>query len=115
MKSTPLFRLAQILAALALLAGRAAAAETPPLKWQPWTDQIFEQAKRENRFVIMNLHAVWCHWCHVMEEKTYRDHDVIALLQSKYLTVEVDADARPDLANRYEDYGWPATIVFGPD
>lgn len=115
MKSKLFLRFAQIFAALILLAGGAGAAETPPLKWQPWTDQIFEQAKRENRFVILNLHAVWCHWCHVMEEKTYRDPDVLKLLQSKYLTVEVDADGRPDLANRYEDYGWPATIVFAPD
>src|SRR4051812_1093014 len=115
MKSKLFLRFGQVFAVVALLASGASAAETPPLKWQPWTDQIFEQAKRENRFVILNLHAVWCHWCHVMEEKTYRDPDVVKLLQGKYLTVEVDADGRPDLANRYEDYGWPATVVFAPD
>ncbi len=90
----------------------AAAAPAPELKWQPWSETLFQQAEREKRFVILNLHATWCHWCHVMEEQTYRDPKVIALLKAKYLTVEVDADARPDLANRYEDYGWPATIVF---
>src|SRR5260370_29823187 len=47
-----------------------------------------------------------------MDVTTYRDPKVIALLNKKYLTVRADQDARPDLSNRYEDYGWPATVVF---
>ncbi len=101
--------------AVALGASPATAAEGEGLKWVPWSEQVFAQAKKEQRFVILNLHAVWCHWCHVMEETTYRDPQVIKLLHAKYITVQVDADQRPDLANRYEDYGWPATIVFAPD
>jgi uncharacterized protein len=58
---------------------------------------------------------VWCHWCHVMDEITYRDPKVIELIRSHYIPVWVDEDSRPDLSNRYEDYGWPATIVFGAD
>jgi uncharacterized protein len=85
------------------------------LDWQPWSAGIFEKAKAEGRFVILDLEAVWCHWCHVMEETTYQDKKVVALLRSKYLTVRVDQDANPDLSNRYGDWGWPATIVFGPD
>ena len=81
-------------------------------EWHGWSDAIFAQAKRENRFVLLDLEAVWCHWCHVMDETTYRDPAVNALLKARYLTVRVDQDARPDLSNRYEDYGWPATIVF---
>jgi uncharacterized protein len=73
---------------------------------------FFSQAKREQRFVLLDLEAVWCHWCHVMDVTTYRDPKVIGLLHSKYLTVRVDQDSRPDLSNRYEDYGWPATVVF---
>ena len=82
------------------------------LNWLPWSDEVFSQAKREQRFVLLDLEAVWCHWCHVMEVMTYRDPKVLALLHSKYLTVRVDQDSRPDLSNRYEDYGWPATVVF---
>lgn len=82
------------------------------LDWMPWQDSVFEQAKRENKFVLLDLEAVWCHWCHVMEATTYQDPAVVALLKSKYLLVKVDQDSRPDLSNRYEDYGWPATIVF---
>jgi uncharacterized protein YyaL (SSP411 family) len=82
------------------------------LDWLSWSDEVFSQAKREQRFVLLDLEAVWCHWCHVMDVTTYRDPKVLALLHSKYLTVRVDQDSRPDLSDRYEDYGWPATVVF---
>jgi uncharacterized protein YyaL (SSP411 family) len=85
------------------------------IQWQPWSDSIFEQAKQQSRFVLLDLGTGWCHWCHVMEEVTYTDPAVIDLIRSRYLPVRVDADSRPDLANRYEDYGWPATIVFNSD
>ncbi len=85
------------------------------IQWQSWTDRVFEQARQEKKFVFLDLEAVWCHWCHVMDATTYRDPDVIGLLKERYLTVRVDADSRPDLATRYEDYGWPATVVFDGD
>ena len=65
--------------------------------------------------MLLDLGAVWCHWCHVMEEITYRDPEVIRLIGERYIAVSVDQDSRPDLSNRYEDYGWPATIVFDAD
>jgi len=82
------------------------------ITWHAWSDHVFEDAKKEHRFVLLDLGAGWCHWCHVMEGITYRDDAVVGLIRQKYLAVHVDADSRPDLANRYEDYGWPATIVF---
>ena len=108
-----------LLGSLALITPLAVAAApapaAPPIVWHAWSPEIFAQAKRENKFVLLDLEAVWCHWCHVMEETTYRDPAVRALLQDRYLAVRVDQDARPDLANRYEDYGWPATVVYAPD
>jgi uncharacterized protein YyaL (SSP411 family) len=80
--------------------------------WLPWSDGVFTQAGRDHRFVLLDLEAVWCHWCHVMDVTTYRDPKVLELLRKNYLTVRVDQDSRPDLSNRYEDYGWPATVVF---
>ncbi|MGH7886434.1 MAG: thioredoxin domain-containing protein [Candidatus Binatia bacterium] len=85
------------------------------ISWQAWSEQLFAQAKRENRFVLLDLEAVWCHWCHVMDEKTYHDPQVVKLVGERYLPVRVDQDAQPDISIRYEDYGWPATIVFAPD
>jgi thiol:disulfide interchange protein len=101
-------------AALLALASPRAHAEGA-IAWQPWSDAAFAKARQEHRFVILDLEAVWCHWCHVMDETTYRDPKVIALMGSRYVAVRVDQDSRPDLANRYEDYGWPATIVFAAD
>ncbi len=82
------------------------------LHWEKWSDDLFARAARENRFVILDLEAVWCHWCHVMDEKTYHNPAVIKLLNDHYICVRVDQDSRPDISNKYEDYGWPATIVF---
>ena len=77
-----------------------------------WSELLFEKAKKENKFIILDLEAVWCHWCHVMHKETYSDLGVMNLLKEHYISVRVDQDSRPDLANRYRDYGWPATIVF---
>ncbi len=106
-----LFRLAVI--ALAALAASPSFASD--LKWSEWNDDLFARATAEKRFVILDLEAVWCHWCHVMEKTTYADPEVQSLLAQKYLPVRVDQDANPDLSSRYGDWGWPATIVFGPD
>jgi uncharacterized protein YyaL (SSP411 family) len=92
--------------------GAASEATRKSIAWQPWSDGIFEQARRENKFILLDLEAIWCHWCHVMDETSYKDPSVIALIASKYIAVRVDQDSRPDLSNRYEDYGWPATVVF---
>jgi uncharacterized protein YyaL (SSP411 family) len=101
-------------AALAALVAACACAAAD-IAWRPWSDEAFATARREHRFVILDLEAVWCHWCHVMDKTTYRDPKVIALLGARYVAVRVDQDSRPDLANRYEDYGWPATIVFSAE
>jgi uncharacterized protein len=85
------------------------------IQWQPWSDSVFSQAKQERRFVLLDLGTGWCHWCHVMDNITYRDPAVVDLIRKHYLAVRADADLRPDLANLYEDYGWPATIVFNVD
>jgi uncharacterized protein YyaL (SSP411 family) len=98
------------------VASRALAAEDPKrVDWRPWSDAAFEKARREHRLVLLDLEAVWCHWCHVMDEKTYGDPRVAAILREHYVTLKVDQDARPDVSKRYEDWGWPATIVFAPD
>jgi uncharacterized protein YyaL (SSP411 family) len=107
--------LSLLLISAPLSAQTPAAKQPSKLAWQPWSDAVFTQAKREKRFVLLDLEAVWCHWCHVMDENTYSDPDVIKMLQSHYIVVKADQDARPDLSNRYEDFGWPATVVFNGD
>jgi uncharacterized protein YyaL (SSP411 family) len=106
-----LLRIAAV--ALAALVAPPSFADEP--RWSDWGDDLFSRAAAEKRFVILDLEAVWCHWCHVMEKTTYADPAVKSLLAQKYLPVRVDQDANPDLSSRYGDWGWPATIVFGPD
>ncbi|HXL22881.1 MAG TPA: DUF255 domain-containing protein, partial [Candidatus Dormibacteraeota bacterium] len=115
MKTVLSLLLPLLLATVPLSAQTPAAAKSEKLAWQPWSDSVFAQAKREKRFVLLDLEAVWCHWCHVMDENTYSDPAVIKMLQSHYVVVKADQDARPDLSNRYEDFGWPATVVFNGD
>lgn len=83
-----------------------------PIQWQDWSEDAFTQARTENKLVLLNLEAVWCHWCHVMDQKTYGNPEVAALIKQHYIPIKVDHDARPDLANQYRDYGWPATIFL---
>jgi uncharacterized protein YyaL (SSP411 family) len=88
---------------------------TGPIKWVSYSDDVFAQAKREHKFVLLDLEAVWCHWCHVMDQTTYADPQVRQLIGDRYIAVRVDQDSRPDLSSRYENYGWPATVVFAAD
>jgi uncharacterized protein len=104
------------LAALALSNLVGAANAPANIVWQrQWNPALFEQAAREHRFVLLDLHAVWCHWCHVMDDETYADGRVIALIGARYLPVSIDQDSDPALASRYGDWGWPATIVLASD
>jgi uncharacterized protein YyaL (SSP411 family) len=91
-----------------------AASAAPPqgITWNNWSDDNFLHAQQQKRFVILDLEAVWCHWCHVMDVQTYQNPTVIQIIQQHFIAVRVDQDSRPDISNRYQDYGWPATIIF---
>lgn len=83
--------------------------------WQDWSDAAFAEAKSSKKYVLLNLGAVWCHWCHVMDEKTYSDPKVAEFIKANFIPIYVDQDSRPDLSRRYESYGWPAHIIFDAD
>ena len=91
------------------------AAERVDLPWQPFTPALFARAKAENKPVFLYLEAVWCHWCHVMQARTFPDAGVQKRLGTQWLIASVDHDADPLLANRYRDYGWPALIFFNAE
>ncbi len=84
----------------------------------PWLHDdsaAFARAKADHRYVLLYLEAVWCHWCHVMDHDTYGDAEIAQEIAAHYVPLRIDQDARPDLANRYRNYGWPATVVFAAD
>jgi hypothetical protein len=101
--------------ALVVCAAAHATAAPQPISWHAWNDDLFAQARAEKRFVLLDLEAIWCHWCHVMNQTTYQDKSVAGLIAQSFIAVRVDQDADPALAMRYQDYGWPATIVLAAD
>ncbi len=82
------------------------------IAWVSFDKDIFANAKAQKKLVLLDLKANWCHWCHVMDDSTYSNKEVIDYLNEHYISAEADQDKRPDLANKYRDYGWPATIIF---
>ncbi len=83
--------------------------------WEAWTSAAFDRARRERKPVLVEVAAGWCHWCHVMERTTYADPRVVARLGASFVAIRVDADARPDLAERFAEYRWPATVFLSAD
>lgn len=83
-------------------------------EWAAWEPASFERAAQEDRIILINVVASWCHWCHVMDEETYGDPEIAALLAEHFVTIRVDSDARPDVAERYREWGWPATALLTP-
>ena len=83
--------------------------------WHDWVEKTFKIARRQRKPVLLDLYASWCHWCAVMEETTYREPEVIKLIEDNFIAVKVDADRRPDINSRYNLGGWPTTAFLKPD
>ena len=82
------------------------------IAWRPWGPAAFEESRRLNHLVLLDITAVWCHWCHVMDETSYSDPDVIRLLNTEFTPIRVDSDRYPQVRDRYVSGGWPTTAVL---
>jgi len=71
-----------------------------PVFWQPWGEEAFRLAQELNRPMLLDLGAVWCHWCHVMDEESYKNPEVAALINQHFIPVKVDRDERPASPSR---------------
>ena len=105
----------RLLALFLLVFAAPAQAETPSLPWAKWEPSLFDRAAREDKYILLHMAAVWCHWCHVMERTTYRDPAIQRRIAEKFIAVRVDQDSDPALSYRYENWGWPATIMLDKD
>jgi uncharacterized protein YyaL (SSP411 family) len=85
------------------------------IHWRHWGPQAFEEARTQGKPILLAISAVWCHWCHVMDETTYSDERVIAAINERYIPVRVDNDRRPDVNLRYNMGGWPTTVFLTPE
>jgi len=82
------------------------------IAWRPWGEQAFAEAKAADKPILLSLSAVWCHWCHVMDETSYSDAEVIASINEAFIPIRADADQRPDVNARYNAGGWPTTAFL---
>ena len=84
------------------------------IRWREWSPEAFAEARGDDKPILLSISAVWCHWCHVMDETAYSDQGVIDLVNSEYVPVRVDNDDRPDINARYNMGGWPTTAFLTP-
>jgi uncharacterized protein len=84
------------------------------IEWREWGADAFALAEQEGKLILLSISAVWCHWCHVMDETSYSDPEIIALINSDFIPVRVDSDRRPDINRRYNQGGWPSTVFLVP-
>src|SRR3984885_13970567 len=94
-----------------------------PIRWHEWGEEAFAAARSENKPMLLDIGAVWCHWCHVMDRESYDDPEVAAIVNQNFIAVKVDRDERPDIDSRYQaavsavsgQGGWPLTAFLTPD
>ncbi len=94
-----------------------------PIDWHEWGEAAFARAAREDKPVLLDIGAVWCHWCHVMDRESYEDPKLAAIVNRHYIAVKVDRDERPDVDARYQaavaaiagQGGWPLTAILMSD
>ncbi|HEX3671449.1 MAG TPA: DUF255 domain-containing protein [Candidatus Cybelea sp.] len=85
------------------------------INWMGWDEEAFERARAEDKPILLAISAVWCHWCHVMDETSYSDSEVIESINRNFVPIRVDNDRRPDVNARYNMGGWPTTAFLAPD
>ena len=94
-----------------------------PIHWFPWGPEAFAEARRADRPVLLDIGAVWCHWCHVMDGESYEDPGLADFLNAHFVCIKVDRDERPDVDARYQravqlliqQGGWPLTAFLTPE
>ncbi len=94
-----------------------------PVDWLPWSEAAFARAQAEDKPILLDIGAVWCHWCHVMDGESYEDPAVAEVINRHFVAVKVDRDERPDVDSRYQaavqaisgQGGWPLTGFLSSD
>ncbi len=99
------------------------AASHQAVEWYPWGEEAFARARREDKPVLLDIGAVWCHWCHVIDRESYENPETAAVINAHFIPVKVDRDERPDVDIRYQNAvsaisgqgGWPLTAFLTPE
>ena len=94
-----------------------------PVHWQEWSEETLQQAKEENKPLIISIGYAACHWCHVMEHESFSDEEVATIMNENFICIKVDREERPDVDRVYMDAvqlisgqgGWPLNAFALPD
>jgi uncharacterized protein len=94
-----------------------------PIDWHEWGDAAFARATTEDKPILLDIGAVWCHWCHVIDRESYENAEIAKIINEHFVAVKVDRDERPDVDSRYQaavsaisgQGGWPLTGFLLPD
>ena len=94
-----------------------------PVDWHEWGEEAFARARADDKPILLDIGAVWCHWCHVIDRESYDDPALATLINRLFVPVKVDRDERPDVDARYQTAvnaisgqgGWPLTGFLLPD
>ncbi len=93
-----------------------------PVRWHGWGEDAFQRALAEDKPILLDIGAVWCHWCHVMDRESYEDAGLASIVNEHFVAIKVDRDERPDVDARYQaavsaisgQGGWPLTAFLTP-
>src|ERR1700739_2242579 len=94
-----------------------------PIHWHEWGEEAFAQAAAEDKPILLDIGAVWCHWCHVMDRESYEDAKLAGLINERFVAIKGDRDERPDVDARYQaavsaisgQGAWPLTAFLTPE
>jgi len=94
-----------------------------PIDWHEWGDAAFARAASEDKPILLDIGAVWCHWCHVIDRESYENSEIAKIINENFVAVKVDRDERPDVDARYQSAvsaisgqgGWPLTGFLLPN
>ena len=94
-----------------------------PVNWQPWGEKALNQAKSENKLLLISIGYSACHWCHVMEHESFEDPKVSRVMNQNFVCIKIDREERPDIDHIYMTAvqlltgrgGWPLNCIALPD
>ncbi|XP_062447429.1 spermatogenesis-associated protein 20 isoform X9 [Rhea pennata] len=94
-----------------------------PVDWYPWGQEAFDKAKKENKLIFLSVGYSTCHWCHVMEEESFKNREIGEIMNKNFVCIKVDREERPDVDKVYMTFvqatsgggGWPMSVWLTPD
>jgi len=94
-----------------------------PVDWYPWGDEALARARDENKPIFLSVGYSACHWCHVMEEESFENEEIAAIMNEHFVCIKVDREERPDIDDIYMmavqamtgSGGWPMSVFLTPD